>query len=280
MTGGRGPAGADWRAARSWLFVPGTRPDRFDKAASAADVAILDLEDAVAPGDRPVARRAVADWLNSGRRAWVRVNGPGSEACQEDVAVLTARAGKGLSGIVVPKAENGDDLARVAAAVDAPVVALVETAVGVENIGDIVRVPRVVALALGTADMALDVGLGGDPQTWAYVRGRLVIASRAAGLRAPIDGPTMNLGTTTATAVDAGRAAADGFGGKLCIHPRQVPAVDSAFGRSADEVAWARRVTAAARDHGDAVFLVDGAMVDRPVLELARVILAEAGADQ
>ena len=256
---------------RSWLFVPGDRAERFAKAAaSGADAVIVDLEDAVASDEKATARTQTAAWLAAGHTVWVRVNAND----EDDLHILEGLST--LSGIVLPKSEEPREVEYVHRRLGVPVVALVETAHGIENVGAIARANGVSALALGVADLRLDARLGDSPIAWAYARSRLVFASRANGLAAPIDGPAMNLDDPGVTAAEAANARAFGFGGKLCIHPRQVAAVNSTFGADADALAWARRViTATAAEDGAAV-RVDGEMIDRPRLELARRLLADA----
>ncbi|GAX58229.1 HpcH/HpaI aldolase/citrate lyase family protein [Streptomyces olivochromogenes] len=259
--------------ARSWLFTPGDRPERFPKAvASGAEAVILDLEDAVAPDAKAEARTSVLAWLAQGHQAWVRVNDHQSAYWADDVSALVGSAG--LLGVVLPKTESAADVAETAARAGADVVALIESARGVENADEIAQAPGAVALALGSADLCLDARLGEDPLAWAYPRSRLVFASRAAGLRAPLDGPDMQLDNARITRTQAEQARACGFGGKLCIHPRQVSPVDEAFGYTHEQVAWARAVVAAAEHSHGAAVRVGGEMIDRPRLELARRIVA------
>lgn len=261
--------------ARSWLFTPGDRPERFPKAvASGADAVILDLEDAVAPDAKPRARRSVLAWLAQGHRVWIRINDRRSGYWADDVGALASS--HGLLGVVLPKTESAADVEETAALAGVGVVALIETARGVENAGHIARAAGVVALALGSADLRLDAGLGDDPLAWAYPRSRLVFAARAAGLKGPLDGPDMQLDDALITRVQAEQARAAGFGGKLCIHPRQVSAVNEAFGYTRGQAAWARAVVSAAEHSHGAAVRVGGEMIDRPRLELAkRIVTAE-----
>jgi citrate lyase subunit beta/citryl-CoA lyase len=250
-------------AATTFLFVPGDRPDRFGKAeASGADVVILDLEDAVAPSGKDSARASVGAWL-PGRRALVRINAPGTPWFDADAALVAARG----VPVVVPKAETPGVLAGFR-----EVVALVETAAGVERAGELAAVPSVTRLAFGSIDLAAELGVDPeDREPFAYARSRLVIASAAAGLAPPVDGVTASLDDDARLEADVRYARRLGFGGKLCIHPRQVPVARAAFAPTEAERAWARRVVTA----GDAVSVVDGRMVDKPVLARARRILGE-----
>lgn len=264
------PTAAD---ARTLLFVPGDRPDRFPKAAAAgADLLVLDLEDAVAPGAKEAARASVVAWLRaSDAPTAVRVNAAGSPWHDADLAALDDLP----VPVMVPKAEDPDALATLAGR-GHDVVALLETARGVLAAPRIAAVPGVVRLALGTFDLAAELGVDPDDAlAMAAARGGLVLASAAAGLDGPVDGVTADVRDTDRLVADVRRAAALGFGGKLCIHPAQVAPTALALAPGHDEVAWARRVVEAAADP-DGLLLLDGRMVDRPVVVRARRILAAA----
>ncbi|MFD4709363.1 HpcH/HpaI aldolase/citrate lyase family protein [Streptomyces sp. NPDC058430] len=252
-------------AARSLLFVPGHRPDRFEKAAAAgADAVIIDLEDAVAPDDKDAARRHAADWLARGRDAVVRINAPGTPWWDADLDLVTAFG----CPVMLPKAEDPDVIARIAEV--CAVIPLVETAAGIERALDVCCVPGVVRAAFGSVDLATELGVRHDDTlALAYARSRLVMACAAAGVAPPLDGVTTALDDADVLAQDIRHARRLGFGGKLCIHPRQLPAVAEGFAPSDEELAWARKVLAA----GDAVSAVDGVMVDKPVQERARRLL-------
>jgi citrate lyase subunit beta / citryl-CoA lyase len=267
----------DIARARSWLFVPGDRPALFAKAAaSGADAVVLDLEDAVAPAEKAGARAEVARYT-AGHPAWVRINAAGTEFHEADAAALAAA--RGLLGVMLPKAGEPQEIARAVRRLpaDLPVVALVETAWGVENAARVAAHPAVARLAFGSVDFGLDIGVAGDGEEMLYARSRLVVASRAAGIAAPLDGVTTDLDDPGRTAADARRARRLGFGGKLCVHPRQVEPVNAAFRPGADDVRWAERVVAAMDASGGRAVRVDGRMADIPVLESARAILRAAG---
>ena len=267
-------------SARTLLFVPGDRPDRFDKAAAAgADLVVLDLEDAVAPDAKDRARNEVVGWLRTTTApAAVRVNVADSPWHDADLAALAELCTLAdlPCTVVLPKAQ---DPALVAAAVAAlgdgsAVIVLLETARGILRAEQIAAVPGVVRLALGTYDLAAQLGVDpDDTSAMAAARGALVLASAAAGLAGPVDGVTGDVRATDRLVTDVRRAAALGFAGKLCIHPAQVAPTAAAFAPGADEVVWAQRVVAAAEAAGDGVLLVDGRMVDRPVVDRARRIL-------
>ncbi|GAB3176741.1 HpcH/HpaI aldolase/citrate lyase family protein [Streptomyces incanus] len=258
--------------ARTLLFVPADRPDRFAKAAgSGAAAAILDLEDAVAPQRKEEARRHAAAWLSSNGHALVRVNSLGTPWYEEDVA-MAAQCG---APVVVPKAECPTALAELADRLgpSGVVIALIETALGVERAFEVCSSPGVVRAALGNVDLAGELGVSPDDQVaLAYARSRLVCASAAAQLAPPVDGVTTAVRDETALTADLDHARRLGFTGKLCIHPAQVVQVEKAFAPTEEELRWAREVTTVQ----DGVSVVDGKMVDKPVLERARRILASA----
>ena len=269
-------------SAATWLFVPGDRPDRFAKAAAAgADLVVLDLEDAVAAQDKDTARSAVANHLRDGGAGVVRVNAVGTAPHDADVEAIAGAPG--LRAVMVPMADSATALSAVARATGAPVVALVETADAVLRARELAGAVGVERLALDAIDLCLDIDAVEEDRTLLFARSGLVFASRAAGIAAPVDGVTVDSGGEVAGA-DATAARRLGFGGKLCIHPRQIAAVAEAFAPSEKEVAWARRiveaVSASAGDSGGSApgaVLVDGAMVDKPVVDRARRILDRAG---
>lgn len=261
-------------APRSYLFVPGDRPERFDKAwASAADAVIVDLEDAVAPQHKLQARAAVAGWLSAARPVWIRINPADSAWFDDDVALLGL---PGVAGAVVPKAE-----ALPAALVDAAarhgfgLIALVETAVGMQAAQQLAATRGVVRLAFGSIDFQVDLGIEGDDDALLAFRSHLVLASRLASIAAPIDGVTVTTSDIEQLRRDTQRSRRLGFGAKLCIHPQQIETVHAVWSPSDEERAWAARVIAAMEGSAGAAVGVDGKMVDRPVLLRARRIAAQ-----
>lgn len=276
--------GADTVAsADTALFVPGDRPERFAKAAAAgAGVVIIDLEDAVAPDAKAGALAAVLEALAPGGvQALVRVNPVESQYYDAETTALLAGAeapGSGLLGIVVPKAEGAGALRQLRA--DMPkhlaLVPLVESALGVVNALELARVPGVTRLAFGAIDFALDIDADGGDRFLDHARAQLVLASRAAGIAAPLDSPSTDIKDAGKVADSARLARNFGFGGKLCIHPAQLPAVRGAFAPTQADVEWALSVIGA---EGGAV-QVDGQMIDRPVTERAKRILQRAGREQ
>jgi citrate lyase subunit beta/citryl-CoA lyase len=261
---------------RSYLFVPGNRPDRFAKAwHSGADVVILDLEDAVPGAQKDQARAAVAGWLAPERPVYVRINGMGTPWFEGDLAVVRR---PGVAGIVLPKAEQPEQIAQVAASLtgEAQVLPLLETARGIWNARVLAQAPRVERVAFGAIDFQLDMGITGEHEELLYARSRLVLASRVAGILPPIDGVTTALDDLTRLQSDVERARRLGFGGKLCIHPKQVEPINRGFAPTAAELAWARRILEAAAASDAGALQLDGELIDRPVIERARTIVAWA----
>jgi len=263
------------RVARSFLFVPGHRPDRFAKAvASGAHEIVLDLEDAVAPDAKAAARDAVAAWLRGGGPGLVRINAADTPWYEEDLAMLQAVAG---AGVMLPKAD-GLSLAHTAAALPGrPLVALLETVRGFMDLPVMARMPGLARIAFGSVDFGVDSGITDEADAMTPVRVQIVLHSRAAGLAAPVDGVSVDFSDAGQMHADAMRSRQLGFGGKLCIHPAQVAAVHRAFTPTDEEQAWAGRVLAAFQASAGAATAVDGKMIDLPVVEKARRIAAEAG---
>lgn len=260
---------------RSYLFVPGNRADRFASACSSgADVVLIDLEDAVAPAAKVDARQAAAARLRGGVGAWLRINGADTPSFMEDLSLLTLPA---LGGVMLAKAEEPESIAVIRrAAPSLPIILLIESARGLWNIMALASAPGVIRLAFGSVDFQLDLGIDGERDELLMARSQLVLASRVAGLLPPVDGVTMALDDPEALARDVAYARRLGFGGKLCVHPRQVASINKGFRPSAAEVEWARRVVAAAAESGDNACRLEGKLVDRPVIDRARAILQTA----
>lgn len=260
---------------RSYLFVPGDRPERFAKAlAAGADRVILDLEDAVAPANKAAAREHIAKAVEEGAEVMLRINSQGSGEFADDLELVRRLR---LKAVMLPKAENTDALRELAAISSVPIVPLIESALGVWCVLDVARGPQVERLAFGSIDFQADVGCEHTDEALLYARSQIVLASRVAGLQAPIDGVTVALDDSQVIAGESARSRALGFAGKLCIHPRQVALVNQAFTPSPELLAWARRVVEASNRSGGAAVSVDGAMVDLPVLLRAQALLAVAG---
>jgi citrate lyase subunit beta/citryl-CoA lyase len=261
----------------TFLFVPADRPDRFGKAlASGADRVILDLEDAVRPEGKAAARAAIIaagiDWS----RIVVRINDAASPFFADDLAFLARCA---AAAVMLPKAETPAALEQVRQAAGRPVelVAQVETARGLAALPALLSVPGASRAAFGHLDFALDIGAAPEWEALLLARSQLVFHSRLAGALPPVDSITADLSDPARAGADAGAARRLGFGGKLLVHPAQVAPVARAFAPTEAERAWAERVLAAVAQGTAGAVSVDGRMVDRPVEEAARRILARAG---
>ena len=226
--------------ARSWLLVAATKPDTFDAAeASRADQIILDIEDAVDPRLKDQARADVVGWLSGGGSAWVRINDRTSDFWSGDVDALAGLPG--LRGVMLAKAEAA---AHVSETFDrlrgaTPVIALVESAVGIEEAATIARARGAYRLAFGSGDYRRDTGTSADDLAMAYPRSRLVIASRVGNLPGPIDGPTV--GSSHPVLREQGAmAVALGMTGKLCLDTEQLPIINEVISPTRSDVAWAR----------------------------------------
>lgn len=263
---------AAWHA-RTMLFVPGHRADRFAKAHDAgADAVIIDLEDGCPVDERAAARTAIAAFLPD-HPCFVRVN-PYDDAdrseLERDLAALEPVSAS-LQGVVLPKAESADGVRHLHDRLGVPVLAIIESAAGAWALRQIAAAPGLGRLAFGALDFAADTGGGGTLLD--VVRADVVVASRAHGLPAPLDTPAVEIEDVDAVERSAREGVQVGMGGKFAIHPRQVPIIEQAWMPSADDLAWARRIAQA----GDGASRVDGIMVDAPVLTRARRILAAAG---
>jgi citrate lyase subunit beta/citryl-CoA lyase len=260
--------------ARSYLFVPGNRPERFDKACGAgADAVIVDLEDAVPIAEKVSARDALAAWLSPAQPVHIRINGAQTPWFREDLALC---AMPGVTGIILPKAESIDDLAALTGAGAPLILPLIESALGFWHAHALARALKVQRLVFGSIDFSLDLGLIEGDQELQYFRSQLVLVSRLAGIAAPVDGVTLTLDDASQIQADTRRSRRNGFGGKLCIHPRQVSHVNQGFAPTAEELAWARRVLDAAEASQGKAVAVDGKMVDMPVIAIARRMVAQA----
>jgi citrate lyase subunit beta/citryl-CoA lyase len=253
------------------LYVPGDRPDRFDKAvATGADLVILDLEDAVATDRKAYARDTVAAWLATARVdcvVQVRVNAHNAD----DLAAL-----RGLTGFEVrlPKVEAATDLDAVAAALPGtPVTALVESAFGVEHAADLAAHPAVTRLGLGESDLASELGTRADA-VLDHARVRLLYAARAAGLPAPMLSAYPAIKDLTGLRADTERGKALGWVGRVAVHPTQLPVIAAVFQPSSEELRWATEVLAAGADGVST--LASGEMVDPAMMGRARAILARS----
>jgi (S)-citramalyl-CoA lyase len=268
---------------RSWLFTPATRPDRFAKAfAAGADVAILDLEDAVAPGDKAQARTTALDYLvhdpADGVRHALRINGLDRRAGISDLdALLGSTAAPDF--LVLPKTETAGhlqilDRLLTAGSKDTRLIGLIESARGLAAVEAIAAAtPRLAGLMLGAGDMAADLG---SARTWAplaFARGRLIAACALAGVT-PIDAPFFDLHDEAALKQEVAAAVALGFAAKAAIHPAQIGTINAALTPSVEAVEKARAILA---ENAKGVGTIDGQMIDEAIARKARRTLAAAG---
>jgi len=282
---------------RSWLFVPGNQPRMLAKAPSlGADVLLFDLEDSVPLAEKPRARELVAEAIaglvgQARPPAYVRVNALQTGLCSEDIAAI---ARPGLAGVMLPKVDTAERVAEAEALLEQAeasglaagrltLVPIVETALGLVWAFEIASAsPRIVAVAFGAEDFALDMGLirTREASELALARQTVAIAARAAGVGAlDMVYPWVDDDPGLVASAEVGRRM--GYRSKQVVHPRQVPVVNRLLGYSPDEVAWAERVVAAyaaAEAEGRGAVSLDGNMVDRPVVERARRILETGGA--
>ena len=270
----------DRSTIRSALFVPATRPERIDKAlGSGADAVIVDLEDAVAEHLKVEARSNLQAYLeaNPQARILVRINAPAHEQQAADLA-LCARY-PGVVAVLLPKAESAEQVERVAACAK-PVWPIIESAKGLLELPAIARANGVERLSFGALDLGLDLGLmsgtAGAQRMLDQARYAIVLHSTLAHLSPPLDSVFPDIKNTEGMTCMAADARDMGFGGLLCIHPSQVALIHAAFMPGPEELDWARRVLDAVAS-GGGVYVVDGQMVDAPVIGHARQLLHRAG---
>lgn len=262
---------------RTALFVPATHPERIDKAlASGADEVIVDLEDAVAPDRKEEARQNLNRWLESAEaNVLVRVNAVGQPGHADDVA-LCRRSGR-VGGVVLPKAESGRDIAGLRLT-GKRIWPIIETATGLATLADIAAADGVERLIAGFLDLSLDMGWNyGSPGAETMldqVRYALVLQSRLCGLAQPVDGVFPDIADTDGLSRTATKIRDAGFAGMLAIHPKQIGVIHAVMQPSLADIAWAERIVAAAADGHRGAFMLDGAMIDAPVIAKAERILA------
>jgi citrate lyase subunit beta/citryl-CoA lyase len=226
--------------SRSWLLVNGTKVDSFDSARnSRADQIILDIEDAVDPKVKGQALEEVARWLERGAHAWVRINDRTTDFWAQDVARL--KSVQNLQGVMLAKADHASHVEDTYEALGGkfPVIALVESAMGIENAREIAEAKGAFRLAFGSGDYRRDTGTSTDNAAMAYPRSRLVVASRVGNLPGPIDGPTV--GTSHPVLREQSEiTVALGLTGKLCLDPSQLPVINEVISPTQSDVTWAR----------------------------------------
>lgn len=280
---------------RSMLFVPGSRPELFDKAAhSGADAICLDLEDGVLPAAKIEARDCIGRHLASAANATsgnttgsatdcaiaVRINSPRTRAGLADLLALSHLA-TAPALVVIPKVESAAELDVVRSAFaegrQAPValVALIESLRGIQAAHEIALARDVVVIGIGTADLAAEMGIAMDWEPLLLARLQLVQAAKAAQIQA-IDGAWLQLDDAVGLESESRRSAALGFTAKICVHPKQIQVVHAAFGPTQSELDEARATIAAFENAVQGAVRAGGRMVDLPVVEAARRTLARA----
>ena len=267
------------RLRRSLLFVPAVRPDRYVKAlATGADAVCIDLENGV--GDRTKgharheAMRLLADRGPSQAEVWLRTNGPRTDLGRLDLEALRD-AGLRPDVLLVPKVASATDVIQLGSELtgvlkSTPLAIVIESASAMVEVEAIATAsPDVSALLFGAIDYSADVGCAVDWDALLYARSRVVLAAAAAGVDA-LDAPFMEVPALEALATECHGAARLGFIGKVAIHPTQVEVIQGAFTPTPEDIAWARRIIAAYEAVGSGVLLVDGKLIDRPVIAAAR----------
>jgi citrate lyase subunit beta/citryl-CoA lyase len=266
-----------------FLFVPGTRPERFIKALdSGAHGVILDLEDAVAEEDKETVRNAIRTaWpkfsAEQKKRLVIRTNSPGTKFYSADLILAQELQ---VACLLIPKSESVDQINGAALVLpNTAIIPMIETAIGLDRLQEISTANQVLRLALGNLDLQADLGMICDPQETELqtARYQIVLASRLAQIAPPIDGVTPSTDDLPRITDDAERAKRMGFGAKLCIHPKQVAIVQTAFMPTEEEIRWAQRVIEADHASKGGAIKLDGRMIDRPVVLLALRTLALAG---
>lgn len=264
---------------KTWLFVPATRIDRVEKAfASGTDAVIVDLEDAVATTDKVQARKDLQVYYNSQdyQPIWVRINKAGSEEFFKDVVLCQQMPN--LAGVLLAKAEQASDIENAHNMTGLPVIALIETALGLYQIDSMAKSAGLLAFSYGFLDLCNDlqvhVGTAAADVIANQIRYQLLLTSKVHQLLAPID--------TVYTDFNDGKGLGQrvqlwsqmGMSGMLCIHPKQVATVKQSLQPTDADIEFARRVIEEYERSGQAVFKIAGQMVDAPVIERCRQLLS------
>ena len=274
------------RIRRSLLFVPAVRPDRFPKAlATGADAVCIDLEDGVAPGAKETAREQALALLAAreptAAEVSLRINDAKTPLGQTDLAALVD-SGTRPDALMLPKVAGTDEIRAVDAALARgggalPLIVQIETAAGLLAAADIAAAsPHVSAVFFGAIDLSADLGCAVEWEALLYARSRVVLAAGAAGVAA-LDSPFMDVPALGALAEETSRVRRLGFTGKAAIHPTQVPVIQKAFAPSAAETAWARKIVAEYERQQGGVLLVEGQLIELPVVRSARRTLGVVG---
>jgi citrate lyase subunit beta/citryl-CoA lyase len=261
--------------ARTWLLVNATQPQRFATASkSEADQVVLDLEDSVAPSKKSSARETVSRWLShTQNRAWVRINDRSTDFWSEDIRMLGGLPG--VQGVMLAKTESASQLSDTSERLGhgIPIIALLESARGIENAVSIAETSGCFRLAFGSGDYRRDTGTSADDLAMAYPRSKLVLASRIGDLPGPIDGPTV--GTMKTRLREHTEASVSlGLTGKLLLDPSDAVTINSVLGPSPTDISWADSFLSELADRGNE--MRDGS--DLPLMKQAEKIKSMAAA--
>lgn len=265
---------------KTWLFVPATRIDRVAKAfASGADAVIVDLEDAVASEDKADAREALQQYYDSAdyQPIWVRINKAGSEEFYKDIVLCQKMPN--LAGVLLAKTEQAEDINNVHQLTNLPVIALIESAMGLYQIDSMAKAVGLAAFSYGFLDLCNDlhvqVGTPAADIIANQIRYQLILTSKVHQLSPPIDTIYPDFNNEVGLSYRVQLWSQMGMSGMLCIHPKQVAVVQQALQPTDDALLFAQRVIEEYERNGQAVFKIDGEMVDAPVIERSRQLLAK-----
>lgn len=273
--------------AKSFLFVPSIYPERFIKALqSGANQIIIDLEDSVEEAKKEVGRKNIADFSSqcaeNNDKFLIRINETQSAEFQKDLSLIsTIKESNSIVGIVLPKAQNYEDI-DILSKFELPIIPIIESALGVENLDDIARHPSVLALSFGSLDMTLDLNLQeGEGKNFILnsIRTQIVLKSVKYNLLSPINGVYPDIKNIDGLKEDLLFAKSMGFGGSLCIHPNQVVSINEVFSPSAQQIAWAKEILSLRKNSNDIIFNHNGMMVDLPVIKKAEQILLDSNSN-
>lgn len=264
--------------AKTWLFVPATRIDRVAKAfASGADAVIVDLEDAVAKADKVQARKDLQVYYDSEdyQPIWLRINQASSNDFVEDLELCQQMPN--LAGLILPKAEQAADIEKVHKATGLPIIALIETARGLYQIDSIAKAAGLLTFSYGFLDLCNDlqvqVGTAAADMIANQIRYQLLLTSKVNNLLAPIDTVYTDFNDEKGLGQRVQLWSQMGMSGMLCIHPKQVAVVQQSMQPTDADIDFAKRVLEEYEQSGQAVFKIDGNMVDAPVIERCRQLL-------
>lgn len=273
--------------AKSFLFVPSIYPERFIKALqSGANQIIIDLEDSVEEAKKEVGRKNIVDFssqcVKNNDKFLIRINETQSAEFQKDLSLIsTIKESNSIVGIVLPKAQNYEDIDMLSQ-FELPIIPIIESALGVENLDDIARHPSVLALSFGSLDMTLDLNLQeGEGKNFILnsIRTQIVLKSVKYNLLSPINGVYPDIKNIDGLKEDLLFAKSMGFGGSLCIHPNQVVPINEVFSPSAQQIAWAKEILSLRKNSNDIIFNHNGMMVDLPVIKKAEQILLDSNSN-